>query len=72
MTKIVCFDTETTGLIPKGVVYPKVDNLIAWPHIVQFSFVGINHACSPTRLCAVLPGEVNIVHHSALLFIAHK
>jgi DNA polymerase-3 subunit alpha len=39
MTIIVCFDTETTGLIPKGINFPTSYNYMLWPHIVQFSFV---------------------------------
>jgi DNA polymerase III epsilon subunit-like protein len=36
--KILCFDTETTGL-PKKNEYPSVTNIDEWPYIVQLGFI---------------------------------
>lgn len=35
--KVLCFDTETTGLPPRG--EPTITNIEEWPHIVQLGFI---------------------------------
>ena len=37
--KLLVFDTETTGLPPKGERFVNKANLEQWPHTVQFSYV---------------------------------
>jgi DNA polymerase III epsilon subunit-like protein len=63
MTKIVCFDTETTGLIPKG-ISPTVKNVDEFPHIVQFSFVVYDtitqHTIEECDIITTLPHNIII------------
>lgn len=40
--KIIIFDTETTGLPPRGVRTLTMSNAEAFPHIVQFSYIIYN------------------------------
>ena len=39
MSKLIVFDTETTGLPPKGIRNVTKENLDQWPHVVQISWV---------------------------------
>lgn len=41
--RVLVLDTETTGLVPRGLKHVSMENLDLWPHIVQFSYVICNN-----------------------------
>tara|TARA_B000000557_G_C20695175_1_gene409148 strand:- start:121 stop:777 length:657 start_codon:yes stop_codon:yes gene_type:complete len=49
--KLLVFDTETTGLPPRGQT-PSVSNIVYWPFNVQISFLGCD-----TETCKLTEGD---------------
>ena len=65
--KILIFDTETTGLLPKDVSLYQSD---LWPYIVQFSFIMYNTISNKIEMehdyIIKIPKEISISKESGI------
>jgi|APGre2960657423_1045063.scaffolds.fasta_scaffold10098_2 DNA polymerase-3 subunit epsilon len=71
MTRVMIFDTETTGLPERGVYVVENHNLHLWPHIVQLSYIiydnEINKIIKQKDTIIKIPNNINVSDGAVLI-----